>query len=541
MTAVIGTGAEPQAIERSVRQPEPEPARWSPAGIRALALRHLDATIVSGLLVVVIFVQALNIGNFPTVSDDEGTYLAQAWAIQHGHGLAHYSYWYDHPPVGWIQIAMLSWIPALLYHGPLVVMHARIIMLLVTAISVPLLYVFCRRLHLARWAAALAVVIFGLSPLSVTMQREIYLDNFAVVWMLGAFVLALSPRRHLWHHIAAGSCAAISVLSKETLLVVAPALLIALWRGSDLATRKFSVVGFTAALGLFAMQYPLYALLKGELLAGPGHNSLFGAISYQLNRSGSGNILRKGSVSNMTVHWWLVRDPILMRVGVVASFAALAVRRLRAPAVAAVILVVVAVRPNGYLPAMYVIQILPFFAVVIAGLADAGVRSLLAARIGRHRWPRFLRWGRWSRLDLVALGAVAVFGYVAPHWETGDETADTAYTNDNYVAASNWLHRNIADPAHTRVVVDDAIWPDLVGYGFQPGLGVIWFYKVDLDPAVKKTMPHGWKDIDYVVSTLIIRQDPNNLPTVSAALAHSTVVATFGSGDQHIDIVKVNH
>ena len=504
-----------------------------------LLRRHPDLSICLPLVTLIVLVQGKNIANFPTVSDDEGTYLAQAWAIQHGHGLAHYSYWYDHPPLGWIQIAALSWIPALFDHGSMVVMHARVIMLPVTAVASALVYVLCRRIGMARWAAALGVVVFGLSPLSVTMQREIYLDNFAVVWMVAAFVLALSPKRHLWHHIASGTCAAVSILSKETMLVVAPALLWTLWQGSDKATRKFSVVGFLSAAGLIILQYPLYALLKGELFAGPGHNSLFGAISYQLGRGGSGNILRKGSVSNLTLHWWLVRDPILMYAGTVCSFLALAVRRVRPVALAGVILIIVGARPNGYLPAMYVIQAIPFFAVSIAGLADALVAVLLRERT--RTWIR--RWWRWDvpwrRLDVTAFGAVLLVGLIAPLWQTGDATADTAFSNDQYAQASAWIRTHIADHAHTRIVVDDAIWPDLADQGFQPGLGAIWFYKVDLDPAVKKTLPNGWKDIDYVVSTTVIRQDPNGLPTVRAAMNHSGVVAAFGSGDQRIEILKV--
>lgn len=543
MSAVIEEVIEPG--ESRVAQPGPTEPRREPAPaprrrggrerISELILRHRDASIVTALVLVVLAVQGINIANFPTVSDDEGTYLAQAWAIQHGHGLAHYSYWYDHPPFGWIQIAALSWIPALLFHGPMVVMHARIIMLPVSAIGAALVYVLCLRLRMSRWAAAVAVVAFGLSPLSVTMQREIYLDNFAVVWMLAAFVLALTPTRHLWHHIASGGCAALAILSKETMIVVAPALLLAVWRGTDRSTRKFALAGFLATAGLLLFQYPLFALLKGELFSGPGHNSLFGAIHYQLSRPGSGDIFQQGTLANLTLHWWLVRDPVIMYAGVLASVAALGFKRLRPIALAAVILIVVAARPSGYLPAMYVIQALPFFAVVIAGLLDNLVGA--AMRWRSERIP-FLRAGG---ANLVAFASVLAVALLAPSWETGDETADSALSNTNYAAASQWMHQHIADPAHTRVVVDDAMWPDLVEYGFQPGLGAIWFYKVDLDPAVTKTLPHGWRDLDYVVSSSIIRQDPNSLPTVSAAIKHSTVVATFGTGDQRIDIMKVDH
>jgi 4-amino-4-deoxy-L-arabinose transferase-like glycosyltransferase len=525
--------ATPQEGQQRDEQEEPP---VDPGGrLRRLLTGHTDALIVAALVAIVVAVQAVNIGNFPSVSDDEGTYLAQAWAIQHGHGLAHYSYWYDHPPLGWVQIAMLSWIPGALGHGALVVMNARVIMLPVTAVGAALLYLVARRIDLPRWAAALATVVFGLSPLSVTMQREIYLDNFAVVWMLAAFACALSPRRHLWHHIGAGLCAAVSALSKETMVLVLPALGMAVWRGTDRTTRKFAVVGFLAAFSLIGAQYLLYASLKGELLPGTGHNSLIGAFQYQLGRGGSGNILQSGSVSNRTLHWWLVRDPIMIYAGLICSVLALLVRRLREIAVAAVTLILVAARPSGYLPAMYVIQILPFFALAIAGIAHAGVKSALGLT-DRFRLTRFRTGPRY----LVAVVAVVLAALVAPQWESGDRTADTALTNNEYVAAAGWIGAHIPDRAHTRIVVDDALWLDMVKEGFQPGLGAIWFYKVDLDPAVKRTLPHGWRDLDYVVLTSIIRQDPNGLPTVRAAVAHSTTVATFGTADQRITILRVN-
>lgn len=73
-----------------------------------------DLILCGVLLVAILVVQGWNIADYPTLSDDEGTYLAQAWAVQEGRGLAHYTYWYDHPPLGWIQLALLTWIPAAL-------------------------------------------------------------------------------------------------------------------------------------------------------------------------------------------------------------------------------------------------------------------------------------------------------------------------------------------------------------------------------------------------------------------------------------------
>ena len=198
--------------------------------------------------------------------------------------------------------------------------------------------------------AGLGVLLFGLSPLSVGLQRELFLDNFAVMWMLAALVLAASPRRHLWHHISSGLAAGAAVLSKETMLVALPALVLLLWQRSGRTTRKFSLVGFAAAFTLTVAQYPLYAVLKNELLPGTGHVSLWGGIAFQLGRAGSGSLLTSGTGSNQTLNSWLYYDHVLIVAGLVAAVAMSASRQLRAPALAVLLFAAVAVRPDaGYL------------------------------------------------------------------------------------------------------------------------------------------------------------------------------------------------
>ncbi|WP_344447013.1 glycosyltransferase family 39 protein [Kitasatospora nipponensis] len=485
-------------------------------------------------------VQFWNITGYPTVSDDEGTYLAQAWAVQHHHGLAPYTYWYDHPPLGWVQLAVLAWLPGL-FASPdhLWTAELRIVMLPVTAVSALLLHLLARRLGLSRGFAALAVLLLGLSPLAVGLQRELFLDNFALPWMLAAFALAASPRKHLWHHVAAGLCAGVAVLTKETIAVVLPALVLLLWQHSGRTTRKFSLVGFGTALFLIAVGYPLYAAIKGELLPGPGHVSLLGGLFFQLHRSGSGSVLTPGSGARQVLDSWLYYDRVLIVGGLAVALPLLGSRRLRAPALAVLLLAAVVLRPGaGYLPAMYVIQALPFLALVLAGAAQLatrlvlGIRPLPPARPGPV--PRAVRWA------VLLLAAALAAGYTVPRWYAGDRTALTSHPNARYDAAARWLRTQLPDPAHTRITVDDALWPGLVRDGFEPGSGVIWYSKVDLDPAVAATLPQGWRSLDYIVSSPALRQDPNDLPTVRAALAHSTVVAAFGdSAADRIEIRRI--
>ncbi|MER6351523.1 glycosyltransferase family 39 protein [Streptomyces sp. NPDC001634] len=539
MTTTLPAATETKVPAQDTRVPISVPA---PRPVFRFRSSRPDLALCGVLLAAILTVQGWNISDYPTLSDDEGTYLAQAWAVQNGHGLAHYTYWYDHPPFGWIQIALLTWIPAHIDAGLMTVGTMRVAMLLISAVSAVLVYVLARRLLLPAWAAGLAMVLFGLSPLSVVLQREIFLDNIAVMWTLLAFTLAASPSRHLWHHFGAGLAAAAGVLTKETMLVVLPAVFLTMWRHSHRDTRKFALTGAVTACVLIGMSYPLFALLKGELLPGAGHVSLWDGISYQMSRAGSGFILDPGSGSYGVLHSWLYYDRVLPIGGVAGALLVLVTwrwsvtaRALAGPALAVAILTLVAMRPSGYLPAMYVIQALPFLGLVLAGAAASIVHMVLHRWRGRTERPYVTR-GRYA---VAALLVAAAGAYVVPRWYDGDRTAVTADANAPYRAASHWLTSEVKDPKDTRVLVDDALWLDLVHAGYRPGLGVIWFYKADLDPAVTKTMPRGWRDLDYVVASPTVRRDAVNLPNVRAAIKHSTPVATFGTGADRIEIRQI--
>ena len=58
-----------------------------------------------------------NVTESSAFQDDEGTYTSQAFSVLEDGRLAPYTYWYDHPPLGWIQLGFLVWLPQLLGLG----------------------------------------------------------------------------------------------------------------------------------------------------------------------------------------------------------------------------------------------------------------------------------------------------------------------------------------------------------------------------------------------------------------------------------------
>jgi len=102
------------------------------------------------VLAIAAVVQAFNMDGSPQRIDDEGTYTAQAWAIQNLGEIAHYTYWYDHPPVGWLQISAYTALTGAFSRYDVAVLAAREAMLFFTIVSVVLVWLLGRKLGLSR-------------------------------------------------------------------------------------------------------------------------------------------------------------------------------------------------------------------------------------------------------------------------------------------------------------------------------------------------------------------------------------------------------
>jgi hypothetical protein len=429
-------------------------------------------------------------------------------------------------------------------------------MFVVSLVSCSLLYTLARRLQMTRLFAAAAVLFFALSPLSIYFHRGVLLDNLATAWALAAFVLALSPRRRLWSFAASGACFAVSVLSKETTIVLLPALLLAAFQNTDPRTRRYCVTVFISFLVLIGLCYPLYATLKGELLPGRGHVSVLGTdLDMVFGRKATGSVFDPHSVAHGTVAFWLWLDPWLVGAALMLSPIALALRNTRAITLAYLIQVVMVLRP-GYLPAMYVIALLPFAALIVAGSTQATWR--FATGHQRRSGPP----GGWPGRRIVAARAAALIRpatimasvaalaaeagvvalVVAPRWVKADSAAMTVRLDGPERDAERWIVHNIAH--NKRLIVTDDFWLYLIQHGFdaRPVKGgfssrtVVSYWPLDKDPAVRRYFPQGWRDFDYVVSTEAMRATAGNTPNTELALQNSHTVATFGRGFQRIEI-----
>jgi hypothetical protein len=474
------------------------------------------------------------------------------------HGaLSNYTYGYGHPPLGWVTLSLWSWARGLGHTLPSIVM-GREFMVALSIVSCSLLYTLARRLGMGRPFAAGAVVLFAFSPLSLYFHRLVFIDNPAIAWALAAFVLALSPRRRLWTFAASGACFAGCVLSKETAVVLLPALLVAAAQNFDRRTRRYCLALLASFFVLTCLAYPLYAFLKGELIPGAGHVSLVDELVEQLfGRATTGSIFDPQSGVRGIVGYWLQLDPWLVGAAFFLAPIALALRTTRAAAVACVTQFALILRP-GYLPFMYVIGLLPFAAIVVAGTADVLWRTAIGRirPVGSDRggWRAIVSWVS-TRLAWPMRGAAAaalacvvtVFALVvAPGWAAADREAMTLRLDGAQRAAHSWLVHNVDH--RKRLLVSDDFWIYLIDHGFDahPMEGgfysrtVVFYWAFDYDPAVQKYFPNGWRDFDYIVSTQGMRNDIGEVPETAEALKHSRLVVGFGDGPTRIEIRAVN-
>jgi hypothetical protein len=565
------------------------------AGLRArvgpwLQRHRVDLITVSLLTLLGALVHAAGMYASPARFDDEGTYTAYAWAVQYWHQLSHYTYWYAHPPLGWLQIAGWTSLTDGFDRAPYAIAAAREFMFVCKLVSIPVLYLLARRLGFGLTGRVLAVLIFSFSPLAVYFTRAALLDNVVTPWLLASFWFAASPRRSVRGAVFSAVAFSVATLTKETALLYLPAVLMLLWQFSDRRNRRFTVGLFGATFFLICLMYPMFALIKNELMIGPGHVSMEWAIRWQLfERTGSGDIFEPTSTAHAVIRSWVDLDPWLPRLSLLLVLPGLLLRRTRAIAFAFALQLVQLLR-NGYLPYPYVIAMIPFAALSIAGVVDAAVGSGRRTELVEEEVDQLDElWRRSGPAPTLAerlLGGVQSFLGLDPAWQPAYgrgralaglragsrmialvlsiwliSTVSTAWSfplNDlrthsrdaGKAAALAWVQHNV--PRSAYLVVSDSLWVDLVRSGF-PASHVIWFTKLDVDPDVRLPSRPQWAAIDYVV---VDKQDDLSLhvqndgkpsqdtldltPTLGRALAHSRLVQRFGQDPDSMTVRRVD-
>ncbi len=545
----------------------------------------------------VALVHATNMTGYPYYENDEGTYLSQAWSVLHLGRLTPYTYWYDHPPLGWIQIGPP--VEFLKVFSPTYLGAGRFVMLLLAVASAVLVYMLANRLSGSRVAALVATLIFGLSPFAVMFHRRILLDNIATFWVLVALVIALRRDKTLMSTWVSAAAMAVAVLSKEVVVFFFPAVLYAALLEVDRRRRRMFLSNWIGMFLIVGSLYPLYALLKGEFFPAGSvfggqapHVSLLGTLAFQAGRTGG-----CGDAINGVLDCVWQQDPLLM-LGAAGGLGVALFRVWADPLARLVTLLVVPflmfLLRGALVLDWYFVPLIPMVAISLAwagwsvcGAIGHGLGRPLLARGGwgdfpdrlrrhdplalpgrlmlsvRHRVAHRLVAGRRLRhaslsvalpLVVLALGvgpsgvapSVGAFSAassraLAELAATYGESYRTLLSEDAtgpQLQALDWIRENL--PAGSTIVVDNYLWVDLAADGVEHEAHYYW--KVEKDPEVRTgVLADDWRSVDYVVATetLLFDVRTNEFPFLREILRHGRTVVSFRGEGSSVSIVEI--
>jgi 4-amino-4-deoxy-L-arabinose transferase-like glycosyltransferase len=503
----------------------------------------VEAVIICAVLMVVLVTHGYNMFGYPHYEQDEGTYVSAAWAITHG-VLSPYPYGYGHPPLAWIQLAGWLRLAGGFFAFGTAINSARVLMLLLALASALLVYLLARRLSASCLTGVLATVLFSFSPLSITFQREVLLDNFATFWLLLALsLLVVSTSRLLWL-VGAALCFGMAVLSKEVVLILLPALFYGVWLHTTPFQRSFVLVAFSYTVIAFVSGFVLLALLKGELLPYAWHLPWDHHPHLSLLDTYLAQVQRGQDQGSIAQAWtaWVSADPLL----IVLSIAAVGYNVLigwwkRTHLLLALLSLSfwVLLLRGGVIFPFYILPLIPLTA--------------LNAALALHSISRWL--GRVVRFDLLPVilsccVLAALLPYEVQH-ELSPVNLFSLHPTTVQTQTLIWIRQHV--PQTAVVVINPNLYTDLheqagegVGQGaFYPYAHVYW--NVALDPAVRDTFLKGnWDRIDYVIADGEMLGDIHGykarMKIIDQALQHAVLVKEFVGDDyEYMAIYQVKH
>ncbi len=483
----------------------------------------------------------------PMYDDDEGLYMEQAWSVVTSGKLSPYTYFYDHPPLGWLTIGGF----AKLFGGfgafGTSDNSGRALMLVAHVASAALLCAIVRRVGGSLPAAAIAVLIFALSPFQILFGREVLLDNLAVFWMLLAIYFLTPQRVRARDALFSGIALGLGLLTKEIIGLMIPGMLVLLWTRVEGAERRAAIVAWLgAALGLAAL-YPLHALAISEFfpsgsfldVQGGEHPNLLAGIRYHQNRARDLGILQPGSEFWRAARSWWRIDPTLAVATVCSMPAAALLARRSKDALAFGLMIAVFMlflARGGAVFDFWLLAVVPLVAIVIALAADALLDSTWRATMRDRAAPALVRYAPAVMAALLA--AVAVTAVV--RLPAYGRAYDRAFRQNQTLAQTNaidWIKANIDHEA--VIVIDNYAWVDL-----HPRYeNAHSFWRIDTETRVRdELLNNDWRRIDYVALTPVMQEalDDGKLPLVAEALANSEQVARFEHDGMWVEVRRVN-
>lgn len=508
-----------------------------PAAATATSASILSMETMSLALVmsVALVTHAFNMFNYPLYRQDEGIVSQNAYSFMQNWQLSPYTFNYEHPPMATFMLSLWTLLTGGFHTFGPAINSGRVLMLVLHLASTFFLYRIARQLAGgSNSAAVVAGLLFSLSPLAVTFQRLIVVDNFMMFWLLATLFLTICSRERLFSFFTASMTLGLAIMSGETAIFFLPAFLVLMWRFSDHFHRLYAFWGALVISLVVTFQFILYALFKselfpdnfdfmGEIEGRATHVSMFG--TYFQNYRDSVPAWQGSEAFNFLWNLWSGLDIVLLLVGGGCAVLNLlfGFKRKENWVVPIMLATYGLFLGLGGIDADYAIVVfVPFLALAI-GQTVGGLCSMLGST--------------FSFVATVAIAVVAGYFYI-----TANQGIYTKDVNTTYQQVVSWIKGNL--PTDRSIVTTDAIWVDLRSNYKGPAYPLAHsHWKAANDPAVRVNVFAGnYKNVDYLVMTQEMRKqfESRNLVFNQQALQDSSLVREFDNPDA-IEIRKVNN
>lgn len=478
------------------------------------------------LLIISAFAHGANMFHFPAYFDDEGIYMSQAWAVLEKGQLAPSTYFYDHSPLGWIQIAFWAFLTGGFSTFGFSLNSGRAFMFLFHIGSSLLLFLIAKKLSKNTASASMAVLLFSLSPLAIYFQRQVLLDNIMVFWFLLSLSFLLRDKKRLSFFILSAFFFSVAVLVKETAIFFLPVMLYVVFTRAHSHHRSFVTVKWLCVFFSICFLYILFAMLKGEffptnsLLGGHApHVSLIETAIWQTTRKG-GDIFNPNSQFRLSFSQWFLQDPLLiilsslsLLVNLIVAFKKITYRYI----VLFTLSFIFYLTRGGVVLGFYIIPLIPLLALNV-GLSLTLLIETLPKKL---KFPVEV----FNILFIVFALFVRTSGSKL-HWTMDSYSLFTKDQTSAQIRAVKWARQNI--PADSLIVVDNYAYVDLVEQRGNTNIQSFW--KIDRDPAIRQDLLHNkWQTINYILSSPSVRLagQRDDSPFLRQALINSHNEAVF--------------
>lgn len=496
------------------------------------------------LLIVVVLIAGVthyeNMLGFPHYLDSEGENIANAWWFINEGSLTPYTYAYEEAPTGTFVLAGWGALLGDFDQFGFPINAGRVLMLIFHLLCVALIFSTTRKLSSSDTASVIAALIFALSPLALSIQRRVIVDNIMLFFLLVSFYMLVGDRQTLYNYMFSAVFFAMAVLTKSTAILFLPAFVFTASMTAHPHLRRFAINLWMTFTLLLISLFPLYAQMREELFPQGFAGGVFGGdfphvslLERMLDRGpDTGVFLNIGSGFANSFGEWTdltheTADPVIIYGGAIAVLFIAVMsgdnKTLR-PLAAVAITFSLGMFLAGQVFITDIISLLPFFAMSI-GIVIALAANLVSGIGGAMMKP------------VIMVAAVVAMLY--PFWIFYSSRIDLYTLNQvqGQEAAVDWVVDNV--PRDALVIVDGYAFVALRNAEFE---NTHHYWKVDTDPDVKFTLlGDNHCNIDYIISTPQVQGDVDlfGLDLVRRAMDNSQVLLSEENNGWQVEVRQV--